>query len=267
MNLFAICITCAQTKNMPLLNKVSASYFDDRTVRTKCNQGHDMAIIVHAPKFEVLLESGADALNLGFTLEASSSFSAALERFYEFAINIISKQLGMDEDVYQKMFKAMSRQSERQLGSFLTLHALFFGEAYIPNKKVTEFRNAVIHKGTIPTPAEAKNFCSLVYAEIYKIGMMLKDRCKCEIELALEQDFKSRESKIQNGVRVHSFKKSSIYNILGDNNKPTFEDAFNNYNSFNKTLEKVLNDMPIFAQIMDNLEVKAEIESIRPFEQ
>lgn len=29
MNLFAICITCAQTKNMPLLNKVSTSYFID----------------------------------------------------------------------------------------------------------------------------------------------------------------------------------------------------------------------------------------------
>lgn len=56
---------------MHFLNKVSASYFDDRIVRTKCSQGHDMAIIVRTPKFEVLLESGADALNSGFTLEAS----------------------------------------------------------------------------------------------------------------------------------------------------------------------------------------------------
>lgn len=267
MNLFAICMTCSQTKNMPLLNKVSASYFDDRFVRAKCSQGHDMAIIVRAPKFEVLLESGADALNLGFTLEASSSFSAALERFYEFAINVISKRLGMDEDVYQEMFKAMSRQSERQLGSFLALHALFFSEAYVPNKKVTEFRNAVIHKGTIPTPDEAKNFCSLVYAEIYKIGMLLKDRCKREIESALEQDFKYRESTIPNGVRVHGTEKSSIYNILGDNNKPTFEGALNNYNSFNKTLEKLVNDMPFLTQMMESPEVKAIIESIRPFEQ
>ncbi|BCK22226.1 MULTISPECIES: hypothetical protein [Vibrio] len=267
MNLFAVCITCSQTKGVPLLNKVQASYFDDRVVRTKCNQGHDMAIIVRAPKFEVLLESGADALNLGFTLEASSSFSAALERFYEFAINIILKQQGMGEDVYQKMFKAMSRQSERQLGSFLALHALFFGEAYAPNNKITEFRNAVIHKGTIPTPDEAKNFCSLVYEEIYKIGMLLKDHCKREIELALEQDFKARASKVPSGVRVHGSQKSSIYNMLGENNKPTFEEALVNYNNFNKTLERAINDMPIFAQIMERPEVKAMIDSIRPFEQ
>lgn len=250
---------------MPMLNKVSASYFDDRIVRTKCSQGHDMAIIVRAPKFEVLLESGADALNLGFTLEASSSFSAALERFYEFAINVISKQLGMDEDIYLEMFKAMSRQSERQLGSFLALHALFFGEAYVPNRKVTEFRNAVIHKGTIPTPDEAKNFCSLVYAEIYKIGMLLKERCKCEIESTLEQDFKSRESKIPSEVRVHGSQKSSIYHILADNNKPTFEGALDNYNSFNKTLERAANDMPIFAKMMETPEVKAMIDDIRPY--
>lgn len=250
---------------MPFFNKISASYFDDRIVRTKCSQGHDMAIIVRAPKFEVLLESGADALNLGFTLEASSSFSAALERFYEFAINVISKQLGMDEDVYQKMFKAMSRQSERQLGSFLALHALFFGEAYVPNKKATEFRNAVIHKGTIPTPDEAKNFCSLVYAEIYKIGMLLKERCKCEIESTLEQDFKSRESKIPSEVRVHGSKKSSIYHILGDNNKPTFEGALDNYNNFNKTLERVADDMSNLAKIMESPEVKEKLDAMRPY--
>lgn len=266
MNLFAVCITCSQTKGAPLLNKVQASYFDDRVVRTKCNQGHDMAIIVHAPKFEVLLESGADALNLGFTLEASSSFSAALERFYEFAINIILKQQGMGEDVYQKMFKAMSRQSERQLGSFLALHALFFGKAYAPNNKITEFRNAVIHKGTIPTPDEAKNFCSLVYEEIYKIGILLKDHCKREIEFALEQDFNARASKVPSGVRVHSSQKSSIYNMLGENNKPTFEEALVNYNNFNKTLERAINDMPIFVQIMETPEFKAMIDSIRPFE-
>lgn len=262
MKLFATCITCSQTKGMPFINKVSASYFDDRVVRTKCNQGHDMAIIVRAPKFEVLLESGADALNLGFTLEASSSFSAALERFYEFSINVILKRRGMNEDVYKEMFKAMSRQSERQLGSFLVLHALIFGEAYVPNKKVIEFRNAVIHKGTIPTPVEAKKYCSLVYAEIYKIGMLLKDRCKREVELALEQDFKARESKVSKEVRVHSVQKSSIYNILGDN-KATFEEALDNYNNFNKTIERAIEDMPVFNQIIEMPEVKETIESIR----
>lgn len=266
MNLFAQCITCSQTKGLPLLNKVSASYFDDRIVRTQCDQGHDMAIIVRAPKFEVLLESGADALNLDFTLEASSSFSAALERFFEFAICVISKRRGMDDDVYQKMFKTMSRQSERQLGSFLVLHALVFGEPYVPNKKVIEFRNAVIHKGTIPTPDEAKQFCGLVYIEIYKLGILLKDRCRREIELILEQDFKARESKVPKGVRVHGVQKSSIYNILGDNNKPTFEEALENYNSFNKTLERAALDMPIFAKAMETPEVKATLDSIRPFE-
>lgn len=264
MDLFACCITCSQKKGFPFLNQFSASYFDDQIARVTCNQGHEMAIIVYAPKYELLLESGADALNYDFTLEASASFSAALERFFEFSINVMLKNLNMQGDVYQTMFNSMSRQSERQLGAFFVLHALVFGEAYKPNKNLTEFRNAVIHKGKIPTPEETKQFCELVYSEIYKVANLLIDRCKNEITLVLDEEFEKRASKINDDIRVHRAKKSSVFSILGDNNKPTFEKAFENYNSFKKTLEKVAKDIPSIQQhIESNSEIQSMINEIR----
>ncbi|MGL4683748.1 MAG: hypothetical protein ACRCV4_12005 [Hafnia alvei] len=267
MDLFAVCIPCCQTKNYPFLEQFSASYFDDQIARVKCDQGHDMAIIVRAPKFELLLESGANALKHNFTLEASASFSAALERFFEFCTNVILKHLSMPPSLYKTMFNTMSRQSERQLGSFFVLHALVFGTAYEPNQKITEFRNAIIHKGMIPSPEKSKKFCDLVYSEIYKVSGLLIDNCKKEIDIILNEEFSIRHSKIDKNVKVYKAERSSLFSISGDNNKPTFEEAYENFNSFNKTLKEASRGLSMFQLFLkDNPEIMNKINEIRPYE-
>ena len=127
------------------------------------SRGHKSAILLQSLKFEVLLESGANALLEGFTFEACAAFSAALERFYEFSLHVICIAHGMSEELFQKMYDEMARQSERQLGAFMMLYAVEFDEAHKLDKQIVEFRNGVIHKGVIPDLDEAKKFCSAVY--------------------------------------------------------------------------------------------------------
>ncbi|WP_050483199.1 hypothetical protein [Pseudomonas sp. Ant30-3] len=265
MEIFATCIECMQTKGMPLLKPFHAQFFDDRISLVQCDYGHDMAIVLKAQKFELLLESGANALIANFTLEASASFSAALERFFEFANKIFLTHLKMEDALYDAMFKTMSRQSERQMGAFLALHSLIFCDAYKPSSKVIEFRNAVIHKGTIPTIEQAKEFCELVYIEIYKISSLLKIHCSDAIETVLESDFDSRVLKVPEGKRIHGANRSSIFSISSEKNKGTFSEALDNYERFNATLRHASENVPkMLEALQNNPEMNQLINSIRP---
>jgi hypothetical protein len=72
------------------------------------------------------MESGATALLQGFTLEACASVSAALERFYEFALKVMcEKKQSLDRHL-RKNVPEMSRYPERQLDAF--------GEVYKPDR-------------------------------------------------------------------------------------------------------------------------------------
>lgn len=265
MEIFATCIECMQTKGRPLFKPFQAKFFDDRIALVQCEYGHDMAIVLRAQKFELLLESGANALIASFTLEASASYSAALERFFEFAIKVFLTHLKMEDALYDAMFKTMSRQSERQMGAFLALHSLIFCEAYKPNTKVIEFRNAVIHKGTIPNIEEAKEFCELVYAEIHKISSLLKSHCSDAIHTVLESDFDSRVLKVPEGARIHDANRSSIFSINSEKNKENFSEALDNYQRFNATLRHASENIPkALETLQNNPEIQQLINSIRP---
>lgn len=265
MEIFASCLECMQTKGMPLLKPFSAPYFDDRISIVDCDFGHKMAVVLRAQKFELLLESGANALIAGYTLEACASFSAALERFFEFSNKVILTHLKISEALYNDIFKSMSRQSERQTGAFLILYALAFNSAYKINPKFTEFRNAVIHKGTIPTPENAMAFCELVYAEVFNISSQLKKHFSDAIDMILERDFKSRASTVPEGVRIHGAQRSSIFSMSDENNKKNFAKALENYEEFNATLRRISQDIPMMLEVLlANPEASALIDSIRP---
>lgn len=65
----------------------------------------------------------------------------------------------MNDDTYNKVWKQVSNQSERQLGAFLFLWTNKFDEVpELLTNKDTKFRNEVIHKGKIPTKEEALIF-------------------------------------------------------------------------------------------------------------
>lgn len=154
-----------------------------------CPNGHDCEVILRIFKFDILFEGGLSALRDGYSREAVTSFAVALERFYEFSIQVllmdkfIDRNTGhMNEDAlkrFDKLWRTPLKLSERQLGAFYTLYfnefdesPLIFDESF--SKKIghmlvtnpVNFRNKIVHEGHIPTYNEALQYGEAVYEYI-----------------------------------------------------------------------------------------------------
>jgi len=132
-----------------------------------CGRGHTSTVRLLNLKFELLFELGLNALVDGSGREAVCSFAAALERFHEFYWRVAMRHFQVPEEAVVSSWKSLSRQSERQLGAYIS--ASLFLEKELPrllaNREV-EFRNEVIHKGYIPNIEEATEFGDIVMALI-----------------------------------------------------------------------------------------------------
>ena len=115
----------------------------------------------------MLFDIAVNAIGDGYMREAVASFAASLERFYEFFIKYHIHSLGIDESILLNTWKEVSNQSERQLGAFTFLFlAKYNKKAQTLDSNAAGFRNKVIHKGYIPTEAEAIDFGDNVYCII-----------------------------------------------------------------------------------------------------
>ncbi|NMM42740.1 hypothetical protein [Pseudoalteromonas arctica] len=200
MKIFASCMECLKELGHPSFEPIFANYYDEPVAYIECDRGHKSALMLQSQKFEVLLESAANALIEGYTLEAASTLSSAYERFFEFSIKVLCSKQGVNEKEFNNTFKDVSRQSERQLGGFLFLYLLEFGESYALDKKLIEFRNKIIHKGYIPTPDEVAKFGEKVYSQIYQITQKLKSSCEEHIQKVVMADLLERNSKLPSNM-------------------------------------------------------------------
>ena len=237
MRLFTMCMACLKELGHPSFEPLFVPYFDERILEFTCSRGHKNVQVIQSQKFEVLLESGANALLADFTLEASASFSTALERLYEFAFKVLIIDSGISNDSYAEMFKEMARQSERQLGGFLALHLVKFGTSYTLNQSITEFRNSVIHKGLIPKPKDAKEFCSKVYDEILKITKKLRLKFPEALQKTIILDIADRSQNIDPVISRSTSTGCMFFRLSNENNKNTFDEAFKAFQEHQKIIE------------------------------
>jgi hypothetical protein len=229
MKIFAMCMECLKELGRPSFEPFFLPYYEDRLAEIECSRHHKSVLLLQSQKFEVLLESGANALTAGFTLEAVASFSSGLERFYEFCIKVISAHRNISQVVYEQMFKEMANQSERQLGAFLALHAIEFGNAYVPNKKIIEFRNSVIHKGRIPTPDEATSFCGRVYDEIFNLTQKLEQDHNSAISEVISHDLRKRAEMVPKGTPIATTTGTMFFSLARKDKRPTFVEAYDEF--------------------------------------
>jgi hypothetical protein len=229
MKLFATCMPCQRELGHPSFEPFFVPYYEDRIAQIQCSRGHNSVVVIQSQKFEVLLESGANALLAGFTLEAATTFSAALERFNEFSTKAMLLHQGLSIAAYEQMFKEMARQSERQYGSFVALHALVLDAPYVPNKQIAPFRNSVIHKGEIPTPDAARQFCEDVYSEIYRTASLLRQHCEAAVRTAILDDLRARQAKVPAGMSVATAANMGLYSLSWADNKADFSEALQRY--------------------------------------
>ena len=154
---------------------------DAGVVYVTCNNGHKTAMLHRNRKHQILFESGCLAFLDNYTNEAVSSFSAALERAYEFFIRVAYRKLGVSYSLIESSWKQVAVQSERQFGAFALMYPVVAGESFELPQKITELRNKVIHRGYIARSDEVYKFAETVFLLIQKIVQVLSDKYSVEM--------------------------------------------------------------------------------------
>jgi len=250
MKLFMTCMQCLTETGRPSFELIVADYYDDGVAYATCSAGHTTAQLVQSPKFEILLEAGAIALLEGFTLEAVADFSAALERFYEFAVRVGCVARSLSPELYASMFKEMSKQSERQLGAFMLLYAIEFGEAYKPNTKMGEFRNSAIHKGRIPPVEEATRYAAYVYETILSLYRRLRDKHSDHMMAVVVRDLGERRMKVPPGIQVATNSTTFFFTDAQADSPPEFSKALE---AFKEARQMIAGAIPQMQALHDQL--------------
>lgn len=157
---------------------------DSGIYEVKCSKGHNCKTIIDNIDFEILFEYGLNSLVDGYYRESVSSFTSAMERFHEFFIKTVLRAAGMEFDKIDITWKNISSQSERQLGAYITVYAQTFKKAppILNTNKEIPFRNAVIHKGKIPSKEEAIKYGNRVLNLIEASLILLKIKHPKEVK-------------------------------------------------------------------------------------
>jgi hypothetical protein len=228
---------CQRELGHPSFEPIFADYYEGGKATITCSRGHESVLMVQSQKFEVLLESGVAAYLDSHTIEASLSFSIALERFFEFCIRVFCKSEKVDAQEFDKSFKQMSHQSERQIGAFLSLFLLKIGRSYKINEDIVQFRNKIVHKGYIPSSDEVDIFASKVYKEIYDIILLLRERYSNEMQNVIMDDLSLRAKDIPAGIPVATSTGTIFFCLAQAQLKATFHEALSNYKEARKMID------------------------------
>lgn len=193
MRLYLICKECVAEAKAEEKGDFSralnpALYTRQSFYEFTCRSGHTNTIILKEQLFEVLFEMAAVAYVEDYYRDAVATAAAALERFYEFVIKLLLRNKNVNEESIEKLWKQVSKQSERQLGAYLFL---FLSELSVePISLLSDeagFRNTVIHQGHIPTKKEAFEFLLSIYSIIKDILLILYDhKMKDSIEHSIK---------------------------------------------------------------------------------
>jgi hypothetical protein len=259
LKLFTTCMKCL-TEGRPSFEPIIADYYDDGIVYPTCSAGHETAQLVQSSKFEILLESGAIALLEGFTFEAVASFSAALERFYEFALRVGCVARGLSPEPYVSMFQEMARQSERQLGAFMLFYAIEFGKAYKPDTKMSEFRNSVIHKGTVPTLEKTNRYAAYVYEAIFPLYRNLRSKHSDHMMAVTMQGVAEKQAKVPKGMHVSTHSTTIFFKGAQTDAPSDFATALD---TFKKARQMIAGSIPHMQALHDHLKPPAGLAKSR----
>lgn len=194
-----------------------------------CPKGHKTYTKLQEQKFQILFDLASMALNDGYTKEAVSTYSGALERFIEYYILVKSIHNSVSLEDFTKVWKQMANQSERQLGAYFILR-LQEGKPTNWEEKRSSFRNRVIHKGYIPSSEEAIEYGQYVLSFIRTILKELYITSKVSLDKATIIHLNKNGEKLPQYIRLSNASIPTIISLEGINKE--------DYN--NKTLKEEL---------------------------
>jgi hypothetical protein len=156
---------------------------------------------------------GAHAVLDGYYRESVANFSTSLERFHEFAVQTLLLKEAKSNRLFEGCWKAVSNQSERQLGAFLFLWASNFkSQPRMLSTEDAKFRNAVIHKGKIPSRAEAVDFGNLALKTVRTNMLELQSAFPDVVIEAVSRNLATIQ-KQADGVRTSTICESTIVSL------------------------------------------------------
>lgn len=255
MKLRINCMQCFQDQRHPSLEFQPVETRDDGLYSSTCSNGHTTLTVIQEQKFEVLFDFGAMALIDGYPREAVTSIAAAIERFYEFYVVTTSLKHGMEITDFQKAWKHVENQSERQFGAYLFAYLIDHngGEPPVidnekPNligvskgntKTWKEFRNAVVHKGYIPSVSETLAYGNIAYLHLNELIADLKERSEEAIQKVTFHHV-SRANQAANGNVVSTMSIPTLVSLVrGEDPPESFEKALESVEEYRKWLHHV----------------------------
>lgn len=132
-----------------------------------CNKGHKQRFLLSLELYELLFEQATYCIMDGYYREAIGTYHAALERFFEYAIEMLCPENNID--VYNSFWKKISKRSEQQIGAFYALWTAHFKEIpeFLDDNKIN-IRNKVVHQGELASMPKAKEYGEYVFNYIKK---------------------------------------------------------------------------------------------------
>jgi hypothetical protein len=201
-----MCFQCFEQNGVPRFSTASAQQLpDEGVVFSTCDLGHFSAFVSQQQPFELLSEIAIQAICDGYQRESVASFAAALERLYEFYVEIACQQNAISKSDFDKTWKPLKAQSERQLGAFSVCFLLENGgPPSLLGPKMVEFRNKVIHKGKIPSRDEAVLFGQAVIDCASPLVKVLKSERYASTVMASTSNLIATRSKLARvkGARI-----------------------------------------------------------------
>lgn len=220
---------------------------DDGIYCVECDKGHKTYNIVDNEKFEILFDMGLDALNKGFRQEAVLSFTTSFERFREWFIRLILTKNNVEKEEFEKVWKYVVKQSERQLGAFYFLYLREFNETPEEiDQDIIKFRNKVIHNGIIPSYKETYNYGKYIYEYVDKVLRKLEEPCYLDAKLKIKFD---REDALRKNYKIKTeriAKQSTAGGVYStgkrDEKRETFEKVLKEMKKRNEAMEVIMRE-------------------------
>jgi len=170
-------------------------------------------------KYDILFELAIKAFQDGYYNQAVFSFMASLERFHEFCIRVMMFDKHKDNqqsnffESFEKMWKMVKKQSERQYGMFISMYFSSFGKMpketvnikmSSAKKNIINYRNDVIHNGLFSNHEEAFEFGELVANYMKETVNVLRTELTNESIV----DFGAKE---QENIKLDFYEKNQNY--------------------------------------------------------
>lgn len=141
-------------------------------IEFKCVNGHHNVIVIQELLFETLLNMAVEDFIDKYYRESIFNFASAMERCFEFVIELLFKEKGVEGKEFEYLWNFMEKQSERQLGAFCSMFLNRFGRSpfnYSEFVKMANIRNRVVHKGDIPLEDDSREYGEFVIKTVYHI--------------------------------------------------------------------------------------------------